>query len=103
MPPSRIAPASWLSKSTRPGACPGFLALAMLLAVTSWRMLTPSSAIRMSEPVSPVNALVSMSAFSVCSLDDQVGVQRTGRLDALQDRDHVARVGLDAAERLHQV
>src|SRR5581483_11673374 len=74
----------------------------MLLAVASWRTPRPSSAMRTSEPVTPVSA-VSIPGSFPSSLDDEVGVQGAGRLDALQDRDHVARVRLDAGERAHQV
>src|SRR5262245_39561823 len=74
----------------------------MLVAIACCRRLAASSA-----SASAVVVMASipwlMRSSSPGSLHDQLGVQRAGGLDGAQDRDHVARVGLQAVERLHQV
>src|SRR5882762_7253118 len=37
------------------------------------------------------------------SLQDQLRMQRAGRLDALQNRDHIPCVGLDLIQRFHEL
>src|SRR4051794_38885199 len=69
----------------------------MLVACTVWRSEAASSA-RLS------NARTGSALSMVDSLlNDELGMQRAGALDALQDGDDVARGHLDRAQRIHEL